>query len=374
MRAVLLFAILLTDSLSDKVEDIVHSLITRKAYAHYILSSVQFNPDSVIIKDFSRHGRDVLIPSEEANDIQSVFHQPNNGNGRKFSAIRGSTSTQIHFTRERIPQYTLFHVARYSPNGRRGRIFASNEGNWLSGFWNEKSGVAHHEDWITPPEDFYASNWIVSTDTAANYRSNGFTIPNQNIYSTSTISYLPPLVVNALTGSCCPSETSDFEIAEVIIFDEILSPAEVEKIEASLIAKYGIHQTVQTKNEPSSRFVSSNFLIRITPSLCKTEPIRLGNEGDGGWTVCNTFPAAASYPKQQRRRHQQQQEKQWLNSGPDTDAATCLVYSYGILHDYSFDEACEARGCYVYGFDPSVQVRKLKAELCSFSLWIYGYQ
>ena len=101
-----------------------------------------------------------------------------------------------------------------------------------------------------------------------------------------------------------------------------------------------------TPIRPAPGLAELQFAIRVTPSVCKSEPIRLGSVGDGGWTVCDTFWPALNEQQQQR-----------LESGADADDATCLVYSYGILHDYSFDEACEARGCYVYGFDPSVQVR-----------------
>ncbi|XP_025110460.1 methyltransferase-like protein 24 isoform X2 [Pomacea canaliculata] len=62
--------------------------------------------------------------------------------------------------------------------------------------------------------------------------------------------------------------------------------------------------------------------------LC-TNRIRLGNTGDGGWDVCDDIEHRPQSP--------------------------CLVYSFGINHDFSFDDAVSDKyGCEVHSFDPSM--------------------
>jgi hypothetical protein len=70
---------------------------------------------------------------------------------------------------------------------------------------------------------------------------------------------------------------------------------------------------------------SVGVTISSNPALCPNWT-RLGHEGDGGWNVC---------------------------SAPENDGK-CVVYSFGINDDFSFDSAASERGCEVHGFDPSV--------------------
>ncbi|GFN92338.1 methyltransferase-like protein 24 [Plakobranchus ocellatus] len=61
---------------------------------------------------------------------------------------------------------------------------------------------------------------------------------------------------------------------------------------------------------------------------------RMGNLHDGGWELCED-PLYAPTKE------------------------NCLVYSYGINFDFSFDDAMEKYGCEVHSFDPSMNERKV---------------
>lgn len=162
-------------------------------------------------------------------------------NGKLFSAIHGTTSTQIQFFCESLSRYTLFHVARYSGLGARGRVFTSDNcggcgasDNWLSGYWQGNAGVAFHGgetcQWLTPVTDVHQNSWIVSSDTSSSYRSNGVSRGSKECTHP-----LPSLAINR----CTSNENSDFIIADVIIVKEELTPSLVQAIETALMLKYG---------------------------------------------------------------------------------------------------------------------------------------
>ena len=76
--------------------------------------------------------------------------------------------------------------------------------------------------------------------------------------------------------------------------------------------------------------------------LCR-QNLRLGKIRDGGWNVCND-------PKYRPKQ-------------------SCIIYSFGINNDFSFDDAAsETYGCNVYSFDPSMNVKTHKH---SERVWFY---
>jgi hypothetical protein len=150
--------------------------------------------------------------------------------------------------------YTLFTVARYNEivGGQYRRIFDSAvtpdvdsdsddspEGiNWLSGFWGGKSGVAYHGDsptssyqdrnWLTPDEtSIHNANWVLSTDQKNLYRSNG-TKRSLDNYAGGVGP--EQIVVNQVNRT----ESSDFQIADIITFGRELNADEYQAVEAYL--------------------------------------------------------------------------------------------------------------------------------------------
>ncbi|KAH3775658.1 probable methyltransferase-like protein 24 isoform X1 [Dreissena polymorpha] len=69
--------------------------------------------------------------------------------------------------------------------------------------------------------------------------------------------------------------------------------------------------------------------INTVQALCK-RVVRIGNLGDGGWELCEDIEFRPKHP--------------------------CLVYSFGINNDFSFDDMMADRfKCDVYSFDPSMK-------------------
>jgi len=94
--------------------------------------------------------------------------------------------------------------------------------------------------------------------------------------------------------------------------------------------------TDEEADVPLNKFLSRRHVA------CE-KSIRLGNVGDGGWDMCIAGPY---HPKQ-----------------------PCLVYSFGINNDFSFDDAVgNTFGCTVRSFDPSM---KTKDHQRNAHVWFY---
>jgi hypothetical protein len=129
--------------------------------------------------------------------------------------------------------YTLFFVARYN-GATKGRIFQGVGGNWLSGFVSypeSRAGVAHHGScsWITQHiGDVHGVDWVMGTDRSNSFRSNGV-----DRTTNSGCSVVARLAIN--TGwSGSASETSDFAIQSVLVYNRKLDDSDVLRVEAWL--------------------------------------------------------------------------------------------------------------------------------------------
>jgi hypothetical protein len=103
----------------------------------------------------------------------------------------------------------------------------------LHGFHGGQSGVAHHNGWVTTETDRHGSNWVLGTSFASNYRSNG--VSRGTSGGTATLS---PLTIN--NGTYYTTQASNFEVAEVLIFNTQLSLAQIAQVEDYLAVSYGI--------------------------------------------------------------------------------------------------------------------------------------
>ena len=75
--------------------------------------------------------------------------------------------------------------------------------------------------------------------------------------------------------------------------------------------------------------------MKIDASLCDTKAL-WGRPHAGGWNICSSL-----VPKSE-------QDAKDVPTVPN-----CIVYSYGLGADWSFDNHAESMGCEVHGFDPS---------------------
>ena len=178
-----------------------------------------------------------------------------NGASKSFQTVAGGTADKFYFDNDPIStNWTVFALSRYSGANNRNRIITGNfaasawqdsSANWLFGQYGGKAALAHYNGWVTAdstPAGLNLTDWVMSTAYPSNYRYNGL------VRATSGgTAVLPPLGINTWTG-----EQSDYQVAEVIIFNRTLTLSEIGQIEDYFDERYGLAYskvgTYQTAN------------------------------------------------------------------------------------------------------------------------------
>ncbi|NBP24797.1 MAG: hypothetical protein EBU81_09675, partial [Proteobacteria bacterium] len=177
-----------------------------------------------------------------------------NGNSLSITAVAGGTNTSIRYTTEVLPTYTLFTVARYAGSSR-GRIFNGDGRNWLAGFWNGNRGVAHFDSWLAGSTGNIGTvtDWLLSTSYPSGgtsyYRADGVQRGTGGSYHN-----LPLLATNT-------SEPSDYQIAEVLIYDRVLGSNEIAEVERYLSLTYGLNVARSFVQFPYAHGRSADFTL-----------------------------------------------------------------------------------------------------------------
>ena len=222
-------------------------VITETPYMRF--DAADFNDSTNAWSDTSGNSRSIPGTAVTSVSAGSIRGNPtkvtnsagSNGSSKTFPAVQGTTADGIVLGNGALTNYTLCHVARYAGTNRN-RIFAGTAGNWLSGFWNGATGVAYHEGWITASTGTNDTNWKVQCDTGGSsslLRTNGVLKSSVSTNSTG----LPANISINLQGSRSvptASELSDWAVAEVVIYDSVLSDAKIKELEAQLNLKYGV--------------------------------------------------------------------------------------------------------------------------------------
>lgn len=186
----------------------------------------------------------------------SLTTSSGNGSSKTIQVIAGGINDKIYFDNAPIStSWTVVALSRYSGASNRNRIISGNyssaayqdsSGNWLFGQYNGKAGLAHYNGWVSAdstPVGLTLTDWVMSTAYPYNYRYNGI------VRGTSGgTAELPPLGINTFEG-----QLSDYQVAEVIIFNRTLTSSEITQVEDYFdetyglsYAKVGTYQTAST--------------------------------------------------------------------------------------------------------------------------------
>jgi microcystin-dependent protein len=219
--------------------------ITTNLYMRF--EAVNYNTSTKTWRDSGPSGLNIPITSISGTPyLVKNTYNPNgiinteisNGAYRTITALKGGVNEVIALGNAQLSSYTLFSIARYG-GINKGRIItcASATANWLTGHHDGKAGVAHHNAWITPQSDKYGTDFFINADAVSILYTNGVQQPGG---SGTTITYLPPLIING-------AEASDWEIIDIIIYNTQLTVEQIRQIESFLESYYGIAATSSSK-------------------------------------------------------------------------------------------------------------------------------
>jgi uncharacterized repeat protein (TIGR02543 family) len=201
-----------------------------RPYMHY--KAADYNASTKVWADSSGNARNAT--NVRGTPVRATSNA-DNGFSRNFATIRGGTAAGITLPNPKLNEYTLCYVARYA-GATRNRLFEGATENWLSGFYADATGIAHHNAWITSSTGrANDQDWHIMCDSGDNFRSDGVVKNN----ATSTTKYLPiNLSINAgLYG--VQGYNSDWEVAEVIVYDTYFTTTQMQQVESYLADTYG---------------------------------------------------------------------------------------------------------------------------------------
>ena len=160
------------------------------------------------------------------------------GSTKSNLSVAGNTGAKATLVAANIPTYTVFHIARYVTNGTMRRIITAKDNNWLSGHYSSTNykTAYHNNNWMTPGGTA-DTKWLLSTDQVRLYRANGSDISydygNANIYNSTTT----PTGFGINNFS---TETSDWQMLDIVAFSRNLTNGEIRLMEAYLARIYGL--------------------------------------------------------------------------------------------------------------------------------------
>lgn len=172
--------------------------------------------------------------------------------------------------------YTMFWIARYNGSNKK-RIFDGMDNDWLSGFSDGKTGVAHHGGWLTQDTTSVHGPhaWIQGTDSPNMFRTFG----KNRVTDGSKYGTTAQITINA--GET--SEKSDWAIKEMIFYNRLLRLEEVKRVEAYMLKTYfpELPENISTAKGYQKDAGSVNDPRGIpygygTPEFCRKEARELG--------------------------------------------------------------------------------------------------
>lgn len=151
--------------------------------------------------------------------------------------VRGMNKTGITYSSTTYAYFRNWYAYRLTQQWAN-QIFSGYDRAWYSGFWAGYAGSAYHGNTLVTANT-HSNNWVKGTDSNVGgngtlFRTNGVDRYNSALPANSGTTYAR-LAVNPTTA-----QSSNFQIAEVIVFNRTLNSTEYTSVETYLNGKYGV--------------------------------------------------------------------------------------------------------------------------------------
>jgi hypothetical protein len=162
------------------------------------------------------------------------------GNGKSVVNFDGNDQlwTNDSYTNKK---YTILSVSRYT-GGMNGRVIASKDNNWLLGYHSNGVDKFHFDSWLNNGSRTYDTRWhlhaATQTDSDIGNAWTDFTQSVTDGTGSSDSTWWPGKI--SLGAWQNLSEKSKAEVAELVVFNGILSTSDRQKIESYLAHKWGL--------------------------------------------------------------------------------------------------------------------------------------
>jgi len=151
--------------------------------------------------------------------------------------VRGMNKTGITYGSSTYAYFRNWYAYRMAQTGCN-QIFSGYDRAWYSGFWAGYAGSAYHGNTLVIANT-HANNWVKATDSNTGGNGTLFRTNNVDRYNTSLPAYAGTTYAR-LSVNPTYAQASNFQIAEVIVFNRALSSAEYNSVETYLSGKYGV--------------------------------------------------------------------------------------------------------------------------------------
>ena len=189
---------------------------------------------SNVIKWYNKAGSDYAFDQKTGDPTRTVV------NGKNVVNFDGNDQlwTDNSFI---ASNYSILSVSRLT-GGQNARVIASKDKNWLMGFHGGKNNRFYFEGWVLQANEAVDTNWHLHALTMNNSdQANTWTNAVQsttNGTGAHNSNYSPgKLSLGAQTNL---NQASKGEVAELLVFDRVISTSDRQKLERYLALKWGL--------------------------------------------------------------------------------------------------------------------------------------